>query len=211
MTSYPYNFGTDVFGWFCAFVVVVAASFFIVTGANDSAGAKPWHHAGALPPGVGQVTADSYFLTAKAKANPADICRESSTKSSSGIEVSTRVESLPDTTFLRCSRDQTWNDHRPRSINFGHAAIKTLTSPFWLGGVGALFFVLSIWPVSVLLLVHHGRALAAKERKREALASRKTYEKAKGALGAAWAQGKITDAEFEAKTVDLMNRYEVDD
>lgn len=209
MTSYPYNFDGNTVGWYMFGVAMAILSLLIASWAIDSHGAKAWNHREPLPHGVYQITRYAYLLdVGKTNLVANDICRGTDSSDSSPVYASIAVKSLKDTVYVQCSKGQTWNDHRSRSINFGHAIGRVVSSRLYIGLNLLLFLVLSIWPLSVVLRVHRGRKLERQKALERKKANKSAYEKQKSALAAAWARDEINDKQFEIKLDELVHRYE---
>lgn len=124
-------------------ILAVVIAFLSASGIQDATGRKDWHHFGSIPMGVEQINAKTYLVN-KGYAAPSDICSNAAL-----LKAIDQTIPLSDhKVFVRCGRDQTWNDHRARSLNFAGAMRVVIASPLFIIPSALWLAVLSlIWVI----------------------------------------------------------------
>lgn len=177
--------------------VVIAGAFALASGIVDGSGRKDYQHFGPVPAGVTKVTEDTYLVPVR--RSPGSICKETSGEVDNAVEATVALPSLG-RNFVRCSRAQTWNDHRAGSSNYRHAMMSVLRSPLFLGPF-ALTFLLAVPAWWTLPGTWRKRKARGIERRHK----RATFEEKRIALAAAYAKGDISEETFELKLEELLN------
>jgi hypothetical protein len=162
--------------WATLAVITVLVSSIII----DFQGRSPRNHAGSPPAGVTQLTANSYLVDYRVALDR--VCSDSY-----GVEESVPVRSLPGKLFVECGYDQTWNDPRPGSPNFGNAFLRVVTNAWALLAAGVVWMVLTVALVAPTLM----------QQRRDRRRRRVDAEEKRLALAEAYASDKITDVQYE--------------
>jgi uncharacterized membrane protein len=173
-----------------SWIIIAAIGFLIATACVDGVGRKSWNHTTPVPPGVVELSADSYLVKAHANvAFASGICR--------GVETGeARTGTIQDTRetngglFIHCTRAQTWNDHRAKSLNFVNSAKKVAKSGIFIGANG---LYLLIWVPFIMLAFMHEQGARHRSRKQAKI----NAESKRKELARAYADGTINDVEFE--------------
>ena len=193
--------------WLWVFAIVCSLTFFILVMVFDGEGRKPWHHPNSLPSSVAQIDEQTYIILDE-QISPSAICRGSAGDSSTAvIEASARVRNL-DGLFVRCAREQTFNDRRVGSYDFSTAVQKVATHPAFIGGSVVLFLICLLPGLADMRVAQkarkrwnrdqkNARIFEAEEAAKKAEATRNIEEQRLRELTAAFARCEISTEEYD--------------
>lgn len=180
-------------GWSYGWCVTAAAVAVLICAiATDSHGRSVNNHTNPLPSGVVQISKSQYIVQPNT-VPVASICR-GSTPDHDPVGKLVDLPQLRHASFVQCVKQQTWDDHRPQSPNFGRGIILTLINPAWYlptGGWLALTTLLAGW------WGIRGRARDRKLAKIEAKKVSMDLEQKRRELRQAYARDEINDLEFQ--------------
>ena len=202
MRNYDYGYVSasekdNMIGWFVAFVCASIITFLIFTIAYDTSGRQPDDHIGPRPAGVTQLSDRAYLIERDSSVSSEQVCLGSDDQDDSGVNSITLVERLR-ASYVECEQGQTWNDHRPKSLNWPHSMVRTITTPTFWFVEGILFFLCSIYAMCIFVGYAHENRKARKMAKAERKKKMADAEDARLELAAAFAKGDIEMPEFEA-------------
>jgi uncharacterized membrane protein len=186
----------DEYAWLLFWLALALLTTLFWVGIYDGMGRKPWHHTGPLPESVGQIDPQTYILNGK--TDPNDICIGGSTGlGDPTIDKLAHIRGI-DGVYLRCSREQTWNDHRAKSVNFAHSIGPVVTNPIYISIIGGSLLIFGL-PALLVLERNLLRVMRAKRRKKEeAKTEYDVAERMLRELTAAFARCDISREEYEA-------------
>lgn len=182
-----------------AFVLVTLIGGAI--GAGNGRNAE--NHTGSIPAGVTKITSSAYLLDRDATTVPSNICKGGKGDSNkSPIKNTVPVPNMTNKLFVECQTGQTWNDPRPKALNFGHAILQSIwLTPWFMIGAPLLLLVCMLPAISEGMQRHRKSKRLAKEQaaqeaeKQQQLKAQKDVKSA--ALGTAYAFGNITEQQYE--------------
>lgn len=170
-------------------VVTIAVAIFISSIWVASTGRKASHHSTPIPSGVFQLAPNAYLMRLDTRTTPEQVCFD-------GVDpvATVLISNKLHLTYLQCSEDQFWNDHRPLSPTWGQGFIRTMVSPvLWILCAGTFVFA-----VMVVLPWRRWRASWKASRQTKATGEQQMRE-----LTKSWALGDISDMTYETKSQEL--------
>ena len=175
------HYDTEQNFWAAAATFLIIAALLISAWAVDSHGRQANNHTEPLPEQVTRLDGYSYLMPMT--RDPNTVCKVGSTQT-------VRPVKRLDVTYVECNLDQTWNDKREASPNYGESLGRVLTAP-WFYGPAGLLLLASLVPIAVesRRVIRNRRAT-----KRQ---TRITAETKRDELAAAYARGTIDDIEYE--------------
>jgi hypothetical protein len=220
--QYPYGFSDKFWGWMMAWFCISAAALLIAAWPVDSRGAKEWNHPGPVPEGVVMLAPDAYLFTTEARVGPAQVCRGTQGEADAKpVDTEREIDNddipgVDEGIFATCDRDQTWNDKREGSMNYGNALLTVGRHPAFMLPVGIWLMLILSWGATVVFLVEKNkRSIARKKAENERKKKRVEYNTMEAeyrAIQSAYATDTINDLEFHQKVEKLIERgYELPD
>lgn len=177
-----------------ACLVVAGIVLLVGAGIASSGGRVSYNHYAPLPQGVAQLTRGDYIIFDR-RVNPSQICTGHGTGTDS-IDTVNSVPRLNGALFVVCDAGQTWNDHRPKAVNFGGGVGR-----MWAGGrfgeITAAVVALSLLPWLL------GAAREGLEDRRRRRAHLERIEDQKRQLAKSFAQDEI-DAQQWGDALDKL-------
>lgn len=191
------RFAACFWSWFATSFVV----FWIVAGIIDGQGRKDNSHTGAVPADVTQLSPSAYLVvnrsvTGQQLCGPYGI--DSRNDQNSGPIETKAIRGLKNSVFVQCARNQSWNDHRPKSVNYSAAMKQTITAPLWISiETGVFAFLMFVSPLPKWLEERKRRRRNKREAATREQRDKINAETKRKELRAAYARGEINDLEFE--------------
>jgi hypothetical protein len=153
--------GSWMFGWLC----LAVTSFIIASIALDVSGRQDWNHSGRLPSDVTQLTASAYLLDRDATTRDIQVCSDRVIGQNDPVSFTQQIDSGQ--TYIECSREQTWEDTRGWSRNYGETITSLIINPAWLLPVILVALLFSSPFIFVLIRVRHTQRENGKQQLHE--------------------------------------------
>lgn len=200
--------GERFFSGLMTWVTIALATLAIVGAvwANDN-GRDDHAHTIAVPEGVTKLTSSTYLVDPRVSVD--HVCHGKSPSDDGPVKLTRSITHLH-ALYVVCSLRQRWEDHRP-TLNWGKGITHTLTNIAWLIPIG-LFLLVCLLPSATERMgeiasdrrrATEAAYLAAVKARKDA-SDAKATERARAALGAAWARDEIDQETFERKLAELV-------
>lgn len=185
---------------FAAALGIILVGFLITSAIQDAEGRNDWHHAAPLPSGVTKLSASDYLVTPASKQADS-FCAGTNTDDDRVVSTKT----LPNATYVKCGRGQSWGDSRAKSGNYADA-LSTVAGSFLFISIAIGILAACMAPGSASFLRERRRHRQHEEKRvKKAARARALDETKRVSLATAFGQGSIDREEFDRAIAALDN------